>query len=61
MQKNIWFKKSNFDKIEHEHLLFKYPIIGNNGTFDNYEGKNHYFKFKALNYLEFKVKLENKI
>ena len=54
-------KKSNFDKIEHEHLLFKYPIIEDNCTsFGNEEeeGKNHFFEFKDLDYLEQKVKSE---
>ena len=51
-------KKSNFDKIEHEHLLFKYSIIGDYGISDNYGWGNHYFEIKDLNYLEQKVKLE---
>ena len=51
-------KKSDFNKIEHDHILFKYPIIGYYGTYDNYTGGNYFFEFKDLDYLEQKIKSE---
>ena len=57
-KKILDLKKSNFDKIEHEHKLLKYAIIGYYGTYDNYTGGNYFFEFKDLDYLEQKVKSE---
>ena len=53
-------KKSNYDKIEHEHFLFKYLVDENDFivVLEDYELENHYFEFKDLDYLEQKVKSE---
>ena len=52
-------KESYLDKINHEHVLFQYYIIGY-GERDNYGYGKHLLKFKAQDYLEKKIIEEKK-
>ena len=52
-------KKSYLDKINHEHVLFQYYIIGF-GERDNYGFGKHLLKFKVQDYLDKKIIEEKK-
>lgn len=52
-------KESYLDKINHDHVLFQYYIIGY-GERDNYGYGKHLLKFKAQDYLEKKIIEEKK-
>ena len=51
-------KKSQFNKVNHEHILFEYIKIGNDRNNDFYGYSEHCFKTKDFNYLEKKIKEE---
>ena len=51
-------KKSQFNKFNHEHILFEYIKIGSDRNNDFYGYSEHRFKIKDFNYLEKKIKEE---